>query len=62
LPASGDGGPYAEGCRNPIGILVPCHRLIGADGSLTGFADGLERKAFVRALDNPGRSAQPCGF
>jgi methylated-DNA-[protein]-cysteine S-methyltransferase len=29
---------------NPIGIIVPCHRVIGADGSLTGFAGGLDRK------------------
>jgi methylated-DNA-[protein]-cysteine S-methyltransferase len=30
--------------RNPVSILVPCHRVIGADGSLTGYAGGLERK------------------
>lgn len=30
--------------RNPVAILVPCHRVIGADGSLTGYAGGLERK------------------
>ncbi|WP_311488412.1 methylated-DNA--[protein]-cysteine S-methyltransferase [uncultured Corynebacterium sp.] len=30
--------------RNPISILVPCHRVVGADGSLTGFGGGLERK------------------
>ncbi len=33
--------------RNPIGVLVPCHRVIGADGSLTGFAGGLERKRWL---------------
>lgn len=33
--------------RNPIGIIVPCHRVIGADGSLTGFAAGVERKAWL---------------
>lgn len=32
---------------NPIAILVPCHRLIGADGSLTGYGGGLERKAWL---------------
>ncbi|RFO98159.1 cysteine methyltransferase [Rhodoferax lacus] len=30
--------------RNPLTILVPCHRVVGADGSLTGYAGGLERK------------------
>lgn len=30
--------------RNPIGIIVPCHRVIGSDGSLTGYAGGLPRK------------------
>jgi len=30
--------------RNPVAILVPCHRVIGADGSLTGYAGGLARK------------------
>ena len=31
--------------RNPIGIVVPCHRVVGHDGSLTGYAGGLQRKA-----------------
>ncbi|MDO0924931.1 methylated-DNA--[protein]-cysteine S-methyltransferase [Streptomyces sp. TG1A-8] len=35
--------------RNPIGIVVPCHRVIGSDGSLTGYGGGLERKQ--RLLD-----------
>jgi methylated-DNA-[protein]-cysteine S-methyltransferase len=30
--------------RNPVGVIVPCHRVIGADGSLTGYAGGLQRK------------------
>lgn len=33
--------------RNPIAIVVPCHRVIGADGSLTGYGGGLERKAWL---------------
>ena len=37
--------------RNPISILIPCHRVIGADGSLTGYAGGLERKAQLLALE-----------
>ncbi|MGW4568853.1 methylated-DNA--[protein]-cysteine S-methyltransferase [Streptomyces sp. NPDC004561] len=35
--------------RNPVGIIVPCHRVIGADGSLTGYGGGLARKR--RLLD-----------
>lgn len=37
--------------RNPISLIVPCHRVIGANGSLTGYAAGLERKAFLLALE-----------
>ena len=37
--------------RNPIAIVVPCHRVIGADGSLTGFGGGLERKRFLLRLE-----------
>ena len=33
--------------RNPISILVPCHRVIGADGSLTGYGGGLDRKRWL---------------
>jgi methylated-DNA-[protein]-cysteine S-methyltransferase len=35
--------------RNPISIIVPCHRVVGADGSLTGFAGGIESKAWLLA-------------
>ena len=35
--------------RNPISILVPCHRVIGADGSLTGYGGGVERKRWLLA-------------
>lgn len=35
--------------RNPLPIVVPCHRVIGADGSLTGYAGGLDRKAKLLA-------------
>ena len=37
--------------HNPLTIIVPCHRVIGADGSLTGYAGGLERKTALLALE-----------
>ena len=37
--------------RNPIPIVVPCHRVIGSDGSLTGFGGGLPTKRFLLALE-----------
>ena len=37
--------------RNPISILIPCHRVIGADGSLTGYGGGLEVKSALLALE-----------
>lgn len=40
--------------QNPIGIIIPCHRVIGADGSLTGFAWGVERKRQLLQLEMPG--------
>ena len=33
--------------RNPLGIFVPCHRVVGSDGSLTGFAGGVDRKRWL---------------
>jgi methylated-DNA-[protein]-cysteine S-methyltransferase len=36
---------------NPIGVIVPCHRVIGADGSLTGYGGGLERKRLLLDLE-----------
>lgn len=44
--------------RNPISIIVPCHRVIGANGSLTGYGGGLERKRFLLDLE---RGALPFG-
>ena len=35
--------------HNPIGIIVPCHRIIGANGSLTGYGGGIERKRWLLA-------------
>lgn len=37
--------------RNPISIIVPCHRVVGANGSLTGYAGGLERKTALLRLE-----------
>lgn len=37
--------------RNPISIIVPCHRVLGADGSLTGYAGGIERKIALLNLE-----------
>lgn len=39
--------------HNPIAVVVPCHRVIGADGSLVGYAGGLDRKRFLLALEEP---------
>jgi methylated-DNA-[protein]-cysteine S-methyltransferase len=45
--------------RNPIGIIVPCHRVIGANGSLTGYGGGLERKKWL--LEHERRVAERLG-
>jgi methylated-DNA-[protein]-cysteine S-methyltransferase len=37
--------------RNPVSIVVPCHRVLGTDGSLTGYAGGLERKTALLSLE-----------
>lgn len=37
--------------RNPIPVVIPCHRVIGADGSLTGYGGGLHRKQWLLALE-----------
>jgi methylated-DNA-[protein]-cysteine S-methyltransferase len=42
--------------RNPISIIVPCHRVIGASGKLTGFAGGLDVKARLLELEKKGES------
>lgn len=38
--------------RNPIGIVVPCHRVIGNNGTLTGYAGGIDRKRWLLALES----------
>lgn len=37
--------------HNPISIIIPCHRVVGADGTLTGYAGGIERKRFLLKLE-----------
>jgi len=39
--------------RNPLPILIPCHRVVGADGSLTGYGGGLDVKRALLGLENP---------
>jgi len=43
----------AANARNPVCIVVPCHRVVGSDGSLTGYAGGLHRKRFLLDLEQP---------
>ena len=52
--AAGCGSPRAVGQAvhvNPVAILIPCHRVVGADGSLTGFAGGLDVKRRLLTLE-----------
>ncbi|MBQ3394067.1 MAG: methylated-DNA--[Oscillospiraceae bacterium] len=37
--------------HNPISIIIPCHRVLGSDGSLTGYAGGIEKKSFLLSLE-----------
>ena len=37
--------------RNPVGVVIPCHRIVGSDGSLTGYAGGLDRKRGLLELE-----------
>ena len=50
FPGSARAAGAATG-RNPIGIIVPCHRIMGSDGSLTGYAGGLHRKRALLSLE-----------
>jgi methylated-DNA-[protein]-cysteine S-methyltransferase len=43
--------------RNPLSIVVPCHRIVGKDGALTGYAGGLKRKRFLLELEEPAPAA-----
>ncbi|HVX08969.1 methylated-DNA--[protein]-cysteine S-methyltransferase [Humibacter sp.] len=48
--------------QNPLSIAVPCHRVVGSDGSLTGYAGGLERKRFLLELEGALKDAAPTLF
>ena len=50
VPGSARAAGAATG-RNPIGIIVPCHRIVGSNGSLTGYAGGLGRKRALLSLE-----------
>ncbi|MFD2788278.1 Methylated-DNA--protein-cysteine methyltransferase [Arenibacter antarcticus] len=41
--------------KNPLWIIIPCHRVIGSDGSLTGYAGGLHRKKWLLEHENPAK-------
>ena len=43
----------AANAKNPIAVIIPCHRVVGSDGSLTGYAGGLWRKKWLLELENP---------
>jgi methylated-DNA-[protein]-cysteine S-methyltransferase len=43
--------------KNPVSVIVPCHRVIGANGTLTGYAGGLNRKEWLLKLESPQSSA-----
>lgn len=43
--------------RNPLSVIVPCHRVVGKDGKLTGYAGGLDRKRFLLDLEAPDEPA-----
>lgn len=55
-PGSARAAGAATG-RNPLGVIVPCHRIVGSDGSLTGYAGGLGRKKALLALEHAGGGA-----
>ena len=47
--------------HNPISILIPCHRVVGSDGSLTGYAGGIEKKAALLRLEGYDAQNLLCG-
>lgn len=53
LPLGASRAVGAANGRNPVPVVLPCHRVVGADGTLTGYAGGLERKKVLLALESP---------
>jgi methylated-DNA-[protein]-cysteine S-methyltransferase len=51
MPKGASRAVGAANGRNPIGIVVPCHRVVGANGSLSGYAGGVERKRLLLSLE-----------
>lgn len=47
---------------NPVSVVVPCHRVVGSDGSLTGYAGGIERKRALLELEEPGPASRGALF
>ena len=50
MPAQAVGGAVGH---NPVSIIIPCHRVVGTDGSLTGYAGRLDRNISLLRLENP---------
>ena len=51
MPRGASRAVGAANGRNPIGIAIPCHRVVGAAGSLSGYAGGVERKQLLLQLE-----------
>ena len=47
--------------RNPISLIIPCHRVLGADGSLTGYAGGVDGKRSLLELEQTANDCMGCG-
>jgi methylated-DNA-[protein]-cysteine S-methyltransferase len=60
-PAGARAVGHANG-RNPVAIIVPCHRVIGANGKLTGYAGGMDKKQWLLAWERRATGAEPCVF
>ena len=60
-PGSARAAGTATG-RNPLSIVIPCHRIVGSDGALTGYAGGLDRKRALLALERAVQMPGPSGI
>ncbi|XNL82775.1 methylated-DNA--[protein]-cysteine S-methyltransferase [Actinomadura madurae] len=48
--------------RNPVGVIVPCHRVVGSTGSLTGYGGGLDRKRYLLDFERKNRATENALF